>query len=143
MRCSPLSIPTSAALDEILDSGRARVPRSSSASATTPALARSLRRIADVHWLRCRVAPGEPLLERALEHARRAGDDRELSEIRQALIRGAAIGPMPVDAAMARCEAIIAESGGDPLTEAVAANALGYLNAMAGRFARGPGAQLA
>ena len=33
-------------------------------------VARSLRRIADVYWLRCRVAPGEPLLERALEHAR-------------------------------------------------------------------------
>ncbi|HEU0303815.1 MAG TPA: adenylate/guanylate cyclase domain-containing protein [Gaiellaceae bacterium] len=98
-------------------------------------LARSLRRIADVHWLRCRVGPGEPLLERALEHARRAGDERELSEIRRALLRAAAIGPMPVDHAIARCEAIISESPGDPVTEAVATNGLAYLNAMAGRFA--------
>ncbi len=59
----------------------------------------------------------------------------ELSEIRRALLRAAAIGPMPVDQAVARCEAIISESPGDPVTEAVAANALAYLNAMAGRFA--------
>ena len=87
-------------------------------------VARSLRHIADAHWRSLPRRAGEPLLERALEHARRAGDERELSEIRQALIWCAAIGPMPVDAAVARCEAIIAESGRDPLTEAVAANAL-------------------
>jgi class 3 adenylate cyclase/tetratricopeptide (TPR) repeat protein len=97
-------------------------------------LARSLRRMAQVYWARCSVGPGESLLQRALEHARRAGDARELSEIRQAMIWGAAIGPMPVDDAVARCETMIAEAGGDPLTEAVAANALGYLSAMAGRF---------
>jgi class 3 adenylate cyclase/tetratricopeptide (TPR) repeat protein len=126
--------PESAALDEILAAAEhgAEVFERIGDDA---GLALSLRRIADVHWLRCRVAPGEPLLERALEHARRAGDDRELSVIRQALVRGAAVGPMRVDAAVARCEVIIADSGGDPFTEAVAANALGYLNAMAGRFA--------
>ena len=126
--------PESSALDEVL-AAAAHGAEVFERIGDDAGLALSLRRIADVHWLRCRVARGEPLLERALEHARRAGDERELSEIRQALIRGAAIGPMPVDAAVARCEVIIADSGGDPLTEAVAANALGYLSAMAGRFA--------
>ena len=90
---------------------RSMPPRSSSGIGDDAGLARSLRRIADVYWLRCRVEPGEPLLERALEHALRAGDEREVSEIRQALIRGAAVGPMPVDAAIARCEEIIARLG--------------------------------
>ena len=97
-------------------------------------LARSLRRIADVYWLRCRVEPGEPLLQRALEHALRADDEGEVAKIRQALIQGAAVGPMPVETAISRCKEVSAESGRDPLTEAVAANALSYLNAMAGRF---------
>jgi tetratricopeptide (TPR) repeat protein len=98
-------------------------------------VARSLRHVAAAYWGRCQVEPGEPLLERALDHAARAGDERELSEIRQALMWCAAVGPLPVDVAIARCEALVAESGRDPLTEAVAANALGYLSAMAGRFA--------
>ena len=38
-----------------------------------------------------------------------------------------AIGPMPVGAAVRACEEILADAGGDPFTEAVAANALGYL----------------
>ena len=125
--------PDSAALDDMLEAAE-HAADVFERIGDDAGLARSLRRIADVHWLRCKVEPGEALLERALEHALRAGDEREVSEIRQALIRGYAIGPMQVDTAIARCEEIIAESGRDPLTEAVAANALAYLNAMAGRF---------
>jgi class 3 adenylate cyclase/tetratricopeptide (TPR) repeat protein len=130
----PYIDPESAALDEILAAAE-HAAEVFERIGDDAGLARSLRRIADVHWLRCRVEPGEPVLVRALEHARRAGDERELSEVRRALIRGAAVGPMPVDDAIARCEAIIDESGRDPFTEAVAANTLAYLNAMAGRFA--------
>jgi class 3 adenylate cyclase/tetratricopeptide (TPR) repeat protein len=130
----PYVDPDSAALDEILDAAE-HAAEVFERIGDDAGLARSLRRIADVYWLRCRVEPGEPLLERALEHARRAGDERELAEIRQALIRGAAVGPMPIEAAIARCNDILTEAGRDPLTEAVAANALGYLNAMAARFA--------
>jgi tetratricopeptide (TPR) repeat protein len=97
-------------------------------------VARSLRHMAAAYWGRCRVEPGEPLLERAFEHAQRAADERELSEIRQALIWCAAVGPLPVARAIARCEELIADSGRDPLTDAVAANALSLLNAMGGRF---------
>src|SRR5207248_6135706 len=56
-------------------------------------LARALVALADVHWIHCRVAPIEPLLERARQLAIRAGDARELSQIRYALARAAALGP--------------------------------------------------
>jgi tetratricopeptide (TPR) repeat protein len=91
-------------------------------------------RIADAHWLRCRVTPGEPLLERARELATRSGDARELSQIRFALARAAALGPMPADAAIIRCREILEESTGDRYAEGVTANALAYLEGMRGSF---------
>ena len=97
-------------------------------------LARALLRIADAHWLRCRVTPGEPLLERARELATRSGDARELSQIRFALARGAALGPMPADAATRRCREILEESAGDRYAEGATANALAYLEGMRGSF---------
>ena len=130
----PFVDPERAALDDILEAAE-HAAEVFERLGDDVGLARSLRRIADTHWLRCRVGPGEPLLERALVHAERAGDERELFEIRQALIRGAALGPMPVPAAVERCARILDEAGRHPLTEAVAANALGYLHAMGGRFA--------
>ena len=129
----PLTDPDSAVLDDLQEAAE-HAAAVFERIGDDAGIARSLRRIADVYWLRCRVAPGEPLLERALEHARRACDEREVAEIRLALIRAAAIGPMPVDAAIARCDELVADSGQDPLTEAAGANALSYLHAMAGRF---------
>jgi class 3 adenylate cyclase/tetratricopeptide (TPR) repeat protein len=129
----PRMDPDSAALDDMLQAAE-HAAEVFERIGDDAGLSRSLRRMADVYWLRCRVGPGEPLLRRALEHALSAGDEGEIAKIRQALIQGAAVGPMPVDEAIPRCETIVAESGRDPLTEAVAANALAYLNAMAGRF---------
>ena len=97
-------------------------------------LARALLHVADAHWLRCRVAPMQPLLERAREHALRAGDAYELAQIRQALVRAAAVGPMAVDEAVVQCQEILEEASGDRLTEALTANGLAYLEAMRGRF---------
>jgi class 3 adenylate cyclase len=97
-------------------------------------LARALLRIADAHWLHCRVTPGEPLLERARDLATRSGDARELSQIRFGLARAAALGPMPAEAAIERCRAILEESAGDRYAEGVTANALAYLEGMRGSF---------
>lgn len=97
-------------------------------------LARAYRRMADAHWLGCHVAAGQPALERAFEHARRADDRRELAVIRYALIRAAALGPTPVEEAIAVCRRIVDESGGEPLTDAFGANALAYLEAARSRF---------
>jgi class 3 adenylate cyclase/tetratricopeptide (TPR) repeat protein len=97
-------------------------------------LARALLRIADAHWLHCRVTPGEPLLERARELATRSGDARELSQIRFGLARAAALGPMHAEAAIDRCREILEESAGDRYAEGVTANALAYLEGMRGSF---------
>ena len=93
--------PDAADLDEILDAAEHAAEVLESASGTTRAWRGRSVVSPSAHWLRCRVTPGEPLLERALEHARRAGDAAELSEIRKALI---AIRPCTVS------EAIIAGS---------------------------------
>ena len=74
------------------------------------------------------------VLERAREHALRAGDAYELAQIRQALVRAAAVGPMAVDEAVVQCQEILEEASGDRLTEALTANGLAYLEAMRGRF---------
>jgi class 3 adenylate cyclase/tetratricopeptide (TPR) repeat protein len=97
-------------------------------------LARALLRVADAHWLRCRVTPMQPLLERARKHAQRAGDAYELAQIRQALVRAATVGPMPVDEALTRCRETLEEASGDRLTQALTANGLALLEAMRGHF---------
>jgi class 3 adenylate cyclase len=97
-------------------------------------LAHAYRRIADVHWLGCRVGEAQPALGRALEHALRAGDRRELSSIRYALIRAAALGPTPVEEAIESSRRIVEAADGEPLIEAVGANALAYLEAARRRF---------
>jgi class 3 adenylate cyclase/tetratricopeptide (TPR) repeat protein len=125
--------PEAATLDEILQEAE-RAVEVSEALGDDAGVAHSLMRIADTYWIRCQTESAQPALERALEHARRAGDRRELFAIRQALLRAAAVGPLPVEAAIARCEQIRDEAGNDPLTEAVAAGALSYLEAMRGCF---------
>jgi AAA ATPase domain/Adenylate and Guanylate cyclase catalytic domain len=98
------------------------------------ALARALCRVADAHWLRCRVEPIEPLLERAQRHALLAGEPRELSQIRYGLARALALGPLHADQAAFRCRQILDGASGDRIAEATTANALAYLEAMRGRF---------
>ena len=98
------------------------------------ALARALCRVADAHWLRCRVEPIEPLLERAQRHALLAGAARELSQIRYGLARALALGPLHADQAVRRCRQILDEASGDRIAEATTANALAYLEAMRRRF---------
>jgi class 3 adenylate cyclase/tetratricopeptide (TPR) repeat protein len=98
-------------------------------------LTRALVRLADAHWMHCRAAEMEPLLERARSLSVRAGDTRELAQIRYGLARAAALGPLPADAAVERCHRILDESAGDPFTEGVTANALAYLEAMRGNIA--------
>jgi class 3 adenylate cyclase/tetratricopeptide (TPR) repeat protein len=97
-------------------------------------LTRALVRLADAHWMHCRAAQMEPLLERARALSVRAGDTRELAQIRYGLARAAALGPLPVAAAVERCRRILDEAAGDPFTEGVTANALAYLEAMRGNI---------
>ena len=81
------------------------------------------------------VARGEESLNRALVHARRAGDRRQEATILGQLCFAAWAGPTPVSEGIARCQAILAESGGDSLVGASVARYLAPLEARQGRFA--------
>jgi DNA-binding SARP family transcriptional activator/class 3 adenylate cyclase len=67
-------------------------------------LARAWNHIGSLHWTRLEIAAAEQALERALEHARRAGDARERSEAFNILLRATVVGPCVVDVGIRRCE---------------------------------------
>jgi tetratricopeptide (TPR) repeat protein len=81
-----------------------------------------------------RFATGEDALERALEHARRAGDRRQEGAILGWLAFAALSGPTPVPEAIRHCESLLEESKGDHLVEAGALRSLSTLEAKRGRF---------
>ena len=75
-------------------------------------------------------------LERALHYAERAGDRRQQSSLVALLAQALHYGPTPVDAAIVRCEQLLAEAEGDRSLAAALMSTLGGLNAMRGDFDR-------
>ncbi len=73
-------------------------------------------------------------LERALVHARRAGDRREEADILWWLTVSFYFGPMHADEAIRHCNEILDEAKGDRAVEAGALGILAGLHAMRGRF---------
>jgi class 3 adenylate cyclase/tetratricopeptide (TPR) repeat protein len=73
-------------------------------------------------------------LERALDHARQAGDLREEATIIGHLAQSLYYGPTPVEEAIARCEGFLTEATGVRLVEAFAGSTLAGLLAMRGDF---------
>ena len=73
-------------------------------------------------------------LERALEHARLAGDVREQATLVALLAVSLYYGPTPVEEAIVRCEAFLTEVAGDRSLEAAIGNTLAGLRAMRGDF---------
>jgi tetratricopeptide (TPR) repeat protein len=72
-------------------------------------------------------------LERALEHARRAGDTNEQANLASLLVQALYYGPTPVPQAIGRCERFLAESE-DRLLRASITSSLAGLRAMRGDF---------
>ena len=90
--------------------------------------------LGQVHLMACRYELRAEALARALEHARRAGDERE-----DAILIGLGTapywGPTPVDECTKRCEDLLAEIGGRrPTVEAALVGTLAGLEAMRGNF---------
>ncbi len=81
-----------------------------------------------------RFAFAEDAYERALHHARAAGDAWEEADILRELAFAALWGPRPVDDAVARCTAILEQAAGDPMIEAGALRCLSGLEARRGDF---------
>lgn len=60
-------------------------------------VARLLIRLAEAYWWRCQLGPMQDALERALVHARRAGDERQAADVAVRLGFAAIVGPMSID----------------------------------------------
>jgi class 3 adenylate cyclase len=73
--------------------------------------------------------------DRALEHARRGGDQRQLTEILFWLAASAAWGPTPVGEAISRCDELLELARGSAAAESGVEMSLALLHAMAGREA--------
>lgn len=92
-----------------------------------------------VHWARFRTGRYGLSLdaaERAVEHARRAGDRREELRALGAIAMAAKWGPIPVEDALVVCDELVARADGARLVEAYADRARACLLAMVGDFER-------
>ena len=97
--------------------------------------------LAKAWWLKseadvraCRWGARARALERALEHARRAGDAREEATIVSLLDQALYYGPTPVDEAIRRCQGFLEHASDDRAVLAAMACSLGGLRAMQGNF---------
>jgi tetratricopeptide (TPR) repeat protein len=97
-------------------------------------MAKAWRRIADVQWMRNRWAEQERALERALVHAERAGDAREVGGIRMRLAMALYWGPTPAPEAIDHAEQTLAQACGTPAVEATFLESLAGVYAMSDRF---------
>jgi class 3 adenylate cyclase/tetratricopeptide (TPR) repeat protein len=96
-------------------------------------LAKAWIHVADAHWMRGRCGEMEPVLERALVHARNASAEHEVSGILSGLARVSYFGPRPVDEAVGRCRQL-REAHTSAALRAECDYLLGALLAMQGRF---------
>jgi class 3 adenylate cyclase/tetratricopeptide (TPR) repeat protein len=97
-------------------------------------LARAWMVAADMENGLARRAEMEQAADRAVEHARRAGDRRE-EALGARMLSGALVyGPTPVPEAIARCEEILRRAADSPMMELAILPPLGRLYAMAGRL---------
>jgi len=97
-------------------------------------LAKAWELLAWVPWFRCQAAAAEAALLRALEHARRAGDNRMEAQSLNLLVGATSLGPMPVQDGIRRCEEILAQPAEQRRIRASALRALAGLKAMEGSF---------
>jgi predicted ATPase/class 3 adenylate cyclase len=96
-------------------------------------LCRARRLEAWLHWNGARAAAAAEAWEQAAEHAHRAGDEDERSEILNWVASSIFYGPVPVADGIRRCEEIRREVSGNLAAEAWTLRALAGLHAMAGR----------
>ncbi|MDQ2910877.1 MAG: AAA family ATPase [Actinomycetota bacterium] len=97
-------------------------------------LARAWQLASHVEFFEGAIATSEAMLERALVHARRAGDAREEDRILRWLASSALWGPVPVEDGIRRCEEILEHTQGNSLVQANSHIRLAGLEGMRGRF---------
>jgi class 3 adenylate cyclase/tetratricopeptide (TPR) repeat protein len=97
-------------------------------------LAKAWRMVAFVHATICRWEAASSAQQRALEHARAAGDRRQVARLSSAYAYSLCDGPTPVPEAIARCEEILAQDLGHRQSEAIVLCSLATLLTLDGRF---------
>jgi tetratricopeptide (TPR) repeat protein len=97
-------------------------------------LARGWRLLGLDSYLRCHIGAAEEEFQRAIEHARLAGDERLEAGLAYAWVQAAFWGPAPVADGIARCEDIRHRAEGSYRVEMAALHTLAGLHAMQGRF---------
>ncbi len=97
-------------------------------------LTKAWQLVAMGHWLACRYGAMHDPLALALEHARRADDRLEESEVLVASLQEWWEGPTPVAEGIQRCQEILREVTGDRKSEAEVFAPLGVFEAMRGNF---------
>ena len=99
-------------------------------------LAQAYRLLAWAHGTACRYGEAAAAAERAVEHARLAGDERQRTHAASQYAVAAVEGPKPVLEAIERCEEIIEQVTEDRRSFGTVMGHLGCLEAMQGRFDR-------
>jgi class 3 adenylate cyclase/tetratricopeptide (TPR) repeat protein len=130
-----------------LDAWRAEVDRETARliplldEETSPAvLAKAWRMVSYVHGTVCRWQETALANQRALHHARTAGDRSREARAAAGYAHALGWGPTPVADAIARLDEILTDGLVDGRAEAIVLLMLGQLHAMAGRFQEGRGA---
>jgi class 3 adenylate cyclase/tetratricopeptide (TPR) repeat protein len=89
---------------------------------------------ASIAWIIGQVAGADEAWRRAADHARRAGEERELFEILDWRASAALVGPTPVEEAITRCIEIREQVQSSPVAVAETLHPLAGLHAMRGEF---------
>ena len=97
-------------------------------------LAKAWRLLGFVHGSVCRYGAAADAVQRAVEHARLAGDTRQEARNASAYTMAALHGPTPVPEAIARCETLLAQGLANRQAEAFVLRTLAHLRAMQGDF---------
>jgi predicted ATPase/class 3 adenylate cyclase len=100
-------------------------------------LAQAWRRLSLVPRASGDFGASEAAVERALAHARRAGDAHEEARIIDNLCAILVYGPTPTAAALRRCEELLEAARDSRITEAYVMNSMALLKAMRGDFEEG------
>ncbi len=99
--------------------------------------ARAWRLRGEISYVTCQYGENVQQLERALDHARHAGEHREVDEIMAFLASCLVFGPTPVDEAIARIEEMQVQAAGKLRLEASLLAWSGYVRAMRGEIDEG------
>ncbi|HYN19013.1 MAG TPA: AAA family ATPase, partial [Actinomycetes bacterium] len=99
-----------------------------------PGQSRAWRLLGLDSYLRCRIGRAEDEFQRAVDHARVAGDERVEAGNLYALVQAAFWGPTPVAEGIRRCQEIRGRAEGSYRVEMSALHTLAGLHAMQGRF---------